>query len=257
MKTRILSLALFLLSVSAYTASGATLTYTPDHAELTVTAGSQDTTVLTVGLRDAEYSTYYLWFLNAVTDGNLPASWISASPSTAFLSRGSTAQTILTVSVPEDTPSGLYSGYLKSRAMASHGYADSGMGMLIEVSVPPLCSGMPSFEIASFGPEFIWPPDHGMETVAITGKAVLPQGCTLVEIGYAIDDEYGVYTSVGTLEPDSDGTFSLAVPVEAWREGQDKDGRHYTITLYAKDEAGTGTGDVLFVTVPHDMSNSK
>lgn len=63
-------------------------------------------------------------------------------------------------------------------------------------------------------------------------------GCTLLGTGYSIDDEYGVYTSEGELIVDSAGNFILTLQVEPWRDGGDIDGRHYGISLFAKDEAG-------------------
>ena len=242
---------LVLVSTNSY---GALLSYSPDSLEITLAAGSQGTVPLTVSLQGAGRGSYYLWFINTVLDGNLPASWLSASPSTTFLSsRWVTAATTLTVNVPEGTAPGIYSGYLLSKAMAAHDIADPGRGALIRVTILSGCDQPPSFEITSFGPETLWPPNHKTQEVSVSGRVMLEEGCTLLEIGYNIDDEYELYTAVGQLIVASDGSFTVYIPVEAWRDGDDMDGRHYTITLFAQDEAGIGTSPPLDVLVPHDQ----
>lgn len=237
-------------------ATGAvSLSYAPEKASLTIGAGMEDKVPMTVTLNNVYSGTYYLWFSDAVA-GNLPSEWIEASPSTAFLSRWwTTKSTTLTIRVPEDAAPGVYSGYLRSKAKSVHETAAPGNGMFIEVIVPSKCSAAPGIEITSFGPEYIWPPDNKMESVTVTGKVHLPDGCSLYEAGYSIDDEYGIYTSTGVLYINSSGEFTLSLPVEASRKGQDKDGRRYTISIYAEDEAGIGVGGALNAVVPHDQRN--
>lgn len=110
----------------------------------------------------------------------------------------------------------------------------------------------PEFEITSFGPDYIWPPNRKMREVAISGKVILPQGHTLLGAGYSLDDEYGVYSSNGELTVDANGDFALTLQVEAWRDGGDIDGRHYGIVLFAEDETGVGS-KALKVLVPHGL----
>ncbi len=256
MKKRIISLfllALVLVSVdaSARPVVGDT-TYTPDLSSVTIPAGSQGVITTYIDIINSLPKMYYLTPVYTMMNGNLPIGWISASPSVAFLTPGTPVATTLTVRVPDGTPAGSYSGHVASFAMASHGKADPGNGFFIAVTVPP-CSGAAEFQVSSPDTVSLWPPDHSTELVEITGTMKLPEGCTLLDAGYSIDDEYGVYTSVGTLSTSEDGNFTLTVPVEAWREGTDRDGRHYTITLFARDEAGTGSSGPITIVVPHDQ----
>lgn len=238
-----------LMPFSAY---GVSLSYAPESTSITVGAGTEAIAPMSVTLLDAFSGTYYLWFTNSVT-GTLPSDWVVPSPSTAFISVWSpTKSTTLAIKVPEDAAPGKYSGYIYSKAMKSHSFADPGRGMYMEVTVPAKCTGVPEFEITSFGPETIWPPNRNTETVSVSGKVIVPDGCTLIELGYSVDDEYGTYTSTGALTSYG-GSFNLYIPVEAWRKGQDRDGRHYTITIYAEDEAGIGNSDLLEAVVPHDQ----
>jgi len=232
----------------------ATLSYTPAHAELTLAAGAAATTPLSLSLVTSDFQTYYTWFVDTVTDGNLPVGWITPSSDWTFLSYSTlTDYTTLTIRVPVDTPPGTYAGTLRGKGMAAHGYADPGGGLRLTVTVPSGCDQTPGVTIADFGPDVLWPPDHSMQQVHVNGRVLVPGGCALSEVGYSIDDEYHVYTGVGEITIDANGYFSAVIPLEAWREGKDKDGRHYRVTLFAQDEAGTGAGQTLEVVVPHDM----
>ncbi|NVN98754.1 MAG: hypothetical protein HXX17_05465, partial [Geobacteraceae bacterium] len=59
-------------------------------------------------------------------------------------------------------------------------------------------------------------------------------------------DEYGKYNMQGLK-------FGDTVMLEAWRDGNDMDGRIYTITAVATDLAGNKTTKSATVIVPHDM----
>jgi hypothetical protein len=75
----------------------------------------------------------------------------------------------------------------------------------------------------------------------------------MIETGYVVDDDYGTHTGGGEVSVNADGNFVVHIPVEAWRYGQDKEGRHYRITIYSKDEAGLGTSNTMTSIVPHDQ----
>jgi hypothetical protein len=240
----------------AVPARAATLSYAPTHAELTIAAGASATTPLSISLVTTDFQTYYVWFVDTVTDGNLPVGWITPSSTWTFLSYSNlTDFTTLTIQVPEGTPPGTYSGALRGKGMAAHGFADAGSGVRLAVTVPSGCDQTPGFIITSLSPHILWPPNHKMKEVHVDGQVLVPTGCSLSEVGYSIDDEYHVYTGVGEITVDANGDFSATIPLEAWREGKDKDGRHYRITLFAQDEAGTGVSQTLEVIVPHDMRN--
>jgi Tol biopolymer transport system component len=116
----------------------------------------------------------------------------------------------------------------------------------------PLCDQAPGFDITSSPPEYLWPPNRKIIDVVVSGKVNIPDGCTLLGAGYSIDDDYNLYSSEGELDIDADGYFTLILQVEPWRDGGDIDGRHYSISLFAEDEAGVGS-EALEVLVPHDQ----
>ena len=53
------------------------------------------------------------------------------------------------------------------------------------------------------------------------------------------------------------GAFTLSVPLTISRRGDDKDGRSYSITVRAEDEAGAAAGTPQVVTIGHDQRGGK
>lgn len=103
----------------------------------------------------------------------------------------------------------------------------------------------PPVATISVDPGILWPPNHKMVNVRVNGLADdALSGVASVRI--AIADEYGLLT--GTAD-----RFGATVPLEAWREGTDRDGRHYTITAVVTDQAGNNTTVTTEAVVPHDM----
>ena len=255
MKKCVLIITALWMVWTAGIASASSLVYQPESIALTIPAGAEQQSTVKIGVENGKASTYYLFLFDNLSNGNLPASWLTLSPASTFLFGGSSASALLKIRVPEGTSSGAYSAVLRSRAMASHDTALAGNGIRIDVTVPSQCSGIPIVSVESVLPTAVWPPDHSMTQVAVSGTVQMPDGCTLAEAGYAIDDEYGLLSGVGTIQVTSSGRFSAALPVEAMRHGQDKDGRHYSITVYAKSEAGIGSSITETVVVPHDRSN--
>lgn len=243
------------LSVPAF---GASLGYDPNPLTIETAAGGRETASFTLTLENPLSGTYFVWVKNRL-EGQA-AGWVKVSPLSAFTSIWRPDKTImLTIDVPQGTPPGNYQARLYSKAMSSHDTAYSGSGLLIEVIIPSEgCSGVPRIVITDFGPKYIiWSPNHSMEVVHVSGVVSLPGGCSLVDFGYSIEDEYGVYTGVGKISIAAGGSFTAYLPVEAWRYGEDKDGRHYAISIFAEDEAGIATSDTYYAIVPHDMREKK
>lgn len=96
----------------------------------------------------------------------------------------------------------------------------------------------------SVNPGDLWPPNHKMVNVAIDGGASdLISG--IASVVFTVKDEYGY------IEPIVTG-FNTTIPLEAWREGGDTDGRHYSITAEITDKAGNKTTVTTEAVVPHD-----
>lgn len=93
--------------------------------------------------------------------------------------------------------------------------------------------------------QILWPPNKQLVPVSIAGN-VVTYGSEIREITISVADEYGKYNRQGVK-------FGDTLLLESWREGNDKDGRVYTITAVVTDQAGNVTTKSATVVVPHDM----
>ncbi|MBI4824470.1 MAG: hypothetical protein HY805_09635 [Nitrospirae bacterium] len=94
-------------------------------------------------------------------------------------------------------------------------------------------------------PSILWPPNHKLVDVTIGGGAE-DSLSGVASVVFTVTDEYG------SIEPEVSG-FNTTIPLEAWRNGNDKDGRRYTITIITTDNAGNNTTAFAVVRVPHDQ----
>ena len=104
-------------------------------------------------------------------------------------------------------------------------------------------------------PDELWPPNHKVVEVLLSGHVVDHED-GLAEVWLVVDDEYGeVSDEPGYITDllDGDGVFEeLPVELIAWRDGDDLDGRIYTIVVYAIDNEENLTEETVQVIVPHD-----
>jgi hypothetical protein len=107
-------------------------------------------------------------------------------------------------------------------------------------------------------PTTLWPPNGKMVPVTIAGAITdTVSGVQASTATYAVTDEYGSVQPSGKVTLGSNGSYSFTIQLQASRNGDDLDGRQYTITVSAQDNAGnTGTA-ATSVTVPHDQGQGK
>jgi hypothetical protein len=71
---------------------------------------------------------------------------------------------------------------------------------------------------------------------------------------YEVKDEYGLIQPRGYFTIlDASGRYSFTIQRQASRQGNDRDGRHYTITVIAQDTTGNKGSASTVVIVPHDQ----
>jgi hypothetical protein len=105
-------------------------------------------------------------------------------------------------------------------------------------------------------PATLWPPNGKMVPVTIAGR-IMDSGSRVnaTTATYAVTDEYGSVQPSGRVTLGSNGSYAFTIPLQASRNGDDKDGRQYTITVRAQDNAGNQGSASTVVTVPHDQGN--
>jgi hypothetical protein len=103
-------------------------------------------------------------------------------------------------------------------------------------------------------PATLWPPNGKMVPVTVSGTITDKiSGVNASTATYAVSDEYGSVQPSGKVTLGSNGSYSFTIQLQASRNGNDKDGRQYTITVKAQDNAGNSGSASTGVTVPHDQ----
>jgi hypothetical protein len=103
-------------------------------------------------------------------------------------------------------------------------------------------------------PKLLWPPNGRMVPVRISGTITdVGSGVNVNSATYVVKDEYGKVQPKGTIILGSQGAYSFDISLQASRLGSDLDGRRYTVTLQAKDNAGNVGSKTSTVIVPHNQ----
>ena len=113
----------------------------------------------------------------------------------------------------------------------------------------------PSITVSA-NPTTLWPPNGKMVPVTIAGTITdAASGVNASTATYAVTDEYGSVQPSGKVTPGSNGSYSFTIQLQASRNGNDKDGRQYIITVSVQDNAGNKGSAATGVTVPHDQGH--
>jgi hypothetical protein len=105
-------------------------------------------------------------------------------------------------------------------------------------------------------PRVLWPPNGNMVPVSVSGTINdTGSGVNVNSAVFAVKDEYGRVQPKGAVTLGSGGNYSFTLLLQASRLATDLDGRRYTVTVRAKDNAGNGGSKTGVVTVPHDKGH--
>jgi len=120
------------------------------------------------------------------------------------------------------------------------------------VSQPVNIDLTPPAVSVSASPSSIWPPNGKMVPVTVSGTITDNlSGVNPSTAAFAVVDEYGSVHPSGIVTLGPGGSYSFTVSLQASRNGNDKDGRQYMISVSAKDFAGNRGSAATTVTVPH------
>jgi hypothetical protein len=116
----------------------------------------------------------------------------------------------------------------------------------------PFCTTPPVITVSTT-PTALWPPNGKIVPVTVSGTITdTGSGCTVRTATYAVKDEYGEVQPSGSVTWGSGGAYSFTVLLQASRLGTDLDGRLYTVTVSASNNAGKTGSQAGTVIVPHD-----
>ncbi len=109
----------------------------------------------------------------------------------------------------------------------------------------------------SAAPKILWPPNGKIVPVTVSGTIFdSGSGVNANSAAYSVNDEYGEVQPMGAITLGGPGgNYSFTVLLQASRRGSDLDGRRYTLTVRAKDNAGNGASKTSVVIVPHDQGH--
>jgi hypothetical protein len=103
-------------------------------------------------------------------------------------------------------------------------------------------------------PNTLWAPSGKPVPVTVSGTLTdADSGIDAASLTFAVVDEYGTVQPSGVGVIGGGGAYSVAVPLVAKRNGKDKDGRLYTVTVTASDLTGNTASCSVDVRVPHDQ----
>ena len=191
--------------------------------------------------------------------------WINSSPVTVNMSATDSGSgvrelrywinngpvTVVTGSTASTQISGEGKNLVGLRALDNAGNISSLATVAVNIDLTP-----PTIT-ASANPSSLWPPNHKMVPVTISGTMTdNGSGVDPSTAAFAVIDEYGSVQPSGPISLGADGSYSFPISLEASREGQDKDGRQYTVTVSADDLAGNPGRGTVIVVVPHDQGHS-
>jgi hypothetical protein len=129
-------------------------------------------------------------------------------------------------------------------------------GSASSATITAIADKTPPAIVISASPLFLSPPNGQMVPVTVSGTITdTDSGVNLNSGSFAVSDEYGTVQPAGPFTINPDGTYLFTVNLEASRLGSDKDGRQYTISVFAKDNAGNTGSSPIVVTVPHDQGH--
>jgi hypothetical protein len=109
---------------------------------------------------------------------------------------------------------------------------------------PPVCTSNANPSI------LLWSPNKTMTPVTVSGTVI---DASLASVTYSVVDEYGKIQPSGTVAVGAGGVYSFVINLEAYRNGNDDDGRLYTVKVKATDAGGRTTITITYVKVPHNQ----
>jgi hypothetical protein len=111
----------------------------------------------------------------------------------------------------------------------------------------------PAITIAAT-PETLWPPNGKLVPVTIAGTITdAGSGVNPSTAAYVVTDEYRQVQPKGSVALRADGSYAFTIQLQASRNGNDRDGRQYIITVSAQDTVGNTGSAATVVIVPRDQ----
>ena len=173
----------------------------------------------------------------SITPAPNPAGWNNSNATVSFSASDNLS------GVASKTPDQVISSEGPRQIISGEAMDKAGNKATTQVTVN-IDKSSPTVSITA-NPNVLWPPNQKMIDVKISGSAI--DGISgIASLTFKVKDEYG------KVEP-AISSFGSSIQLEAWRNGDDRDGRLYIITVTIKDNAGNESTASTTVLVPHDQ----
>jgi uncharacterized lipoprotein YddW (UPF0748 family) len=135
----------------------------------------------------------------------------------------------------------------RSTDVAGNAESQKSITLNIDTSAPTIT--------LSATPSIIWPPNGETVNVALNGIGG-DSVSGLANVSYVVTDEYGMALTIPLRAlTGSSSAWSDVLGVEAQRQGNDHDGRIYTVAATITDVAGNTATAATRIVVPHDQGH--
>jgi hypothetical protein len=101
-------------------------------------------------------------------------------------------------------------------------------------------------------PTQLWPANGKLVAVRVSGLAT-DDLSGVAGATYKVTDKYGDVQPSGAVSVQSSGAYAFTLNLPARRDGGDKDGRTFTVTVRVVDAAGNAQTATVQILVPHDQ----
>ena len=232
----------------------AQITFSPNGLTVNVAPGEAVSVPFSATLSDTDTSNSYANFGLAHIKGNLDHSWVKSRVYFSLNSWYKTRQAILRISAPADAKRGAYTGVFGTVWLRSNETIDPAEFVInVEIGEHLSCNQLPIFSDITSSEEIINARNNKVVAIDLVGSISVPEGCEIENAWYQLTDEYGeLDQQEQAITLNSDGSFSVAIPMVASRKGNDKDGRLYIVRFMAENEAGVSESSETSIIVTHD-----
>ena len=178
------------------------------------------------------------------------AAAITLQRGTAYVDAGATAVDIVSGSLPVTVTGSVNTGALGVYTL-TYKATDAAGNIGTATRTVTVVDTNPPIIIEIANPNtLLWSPNKTMLPVTVTGSVT---DASPVTVTYNVVDEYGKIQPSGNVTLGAGGAYSFVVSLEAYRNGNDSNGRVYTITVKAVDAAGLISTKSATVLVPHNQ----
>ncbi len=246
-------LAFVIFAFAPSMSRAAKIAFEPGRIGIAMSPGEERTITFAANLSEFSATSSYANFYVALTNGSLSRTWASRSAQIPLNGRQPSGLVEMTITIPAGTQTGTYTGVIRPIGIrASERTTTEVLSLYVEVMPFQSCSSPPTISEVVAGESIVRASNKKPLTFEFSGNISSPASCTTEKAFYSLTDEYGELDETTPLVLDENGNFNISVDVIASRKGSDKDGRLYTVTFGADNEAGTAVGGEQKIIISHD-----